>query len=231
MMWPDQWWIGAALLVGAIAVFVWGIRIHDESIGAAARKWFNNHVAWRLRRSPPTPALASPRTDARPVQTIEMPFVVNNSATVPNPLLQQERGPCLEALIQIRKFVFDEVGQFHAKLVEARNSENMDGLLPKAHTFRQTAEKLKFQAEFLQAQHRPWLRRMDAPELTALAKKLDELKKQLIGVKEGRTWQLPALLERVKPMHNTNLEVGKMAADLVRAYDDKQAEFFSDLAR
>jgi len=164
--------------------------------------------------------------DEPPAQEIEMPFIVEKGPKKPKPLDEIERGPALRAIIEIRKFLVEDVAPFHKRLAEARNSKDWSDLLPRVLKFRNESRTRASTASILQATHKLSLKRMGGPDLTALAKELDELTKKLIRVNEGIDWPRLALLERVRPMHSCNLEVGRMVADLVNEIDAKHAEYF-----
>jgi hypothetical protein len=58
MMWPDQWWLGAFLLVAAGLLLIWGIRIREEHVWVPIATWFRRNVAWRFKVR--QPAYSSP---------------------------------------------------------------------------------------------------------------------------------------------------------------------------
>lgn len=146
------------------------------------------------------------------------------------PLKESERGHCKHALIELGNFLNGDLSKFHADLVNARNSKNLRELTPHINKFHASAMHAYLAAKQLQDKYWTWLYRMGGLELKPLIEALHQLQKKVGQVKQGVDlgWHPPALLEAVRPMHDKNLEVGKLGKGLIQAVKDKEAEFFGD---
>ena len=177
-------------------------------------------------------AVGSTAKSKPPKQVVVLPLVDNTDLPAPpaeeqKPLSEQERGPCLQALIETGEFIRLDVAKFHHELSEARASANLSGLLPNARRFKRSADTLLTNARMLQATHGKSLKRLAGPELGSLLEALADLINKLAGVEEAVNWSKPAQMERVVPMDRAHAKVTEAAASVVRVIETKRAQNFA----
>lgn len=143
------------------------------------------------------------------------------------PLTDRERGFCRQALFVTRNFLTGDLASLHASLVEARNSENLSKLKP-ISPFAIKAAHAFSAARQIENDQWTWLHRMGDVDLKPLIEALKELRGKIDVVKQGidRGFYQDALMDTVTPMHEKNLEVGKLGQNLIQWADEMQAEYF-----
>lgn len=148
------------------------------------------------------------------------------------PLKEAERMHCRAALIDLSNFLTGDLTNFHAALVKARNSDNVKDLKAQISSFGLSAAQVLAATKVLHQKHWTWLYRMGDSDdrLKVLTERLAELQQKIGAVHQGIRLGVPqqALMESVRPMHNKNLEVGKLGKALIQWTQEKEAEFFGD---
>jgi hypothetical protein len=189
-------------------------------------------TSYALERQDAPPAKPSPETtQVEPNEPIlkraAKPVVAEEKRP---PLNEAHQGRCKNALIDVANFLKGDLTNLYADLNDAANSENLKELKPYISKFHARTIHAHNAAKKLSDNCWTWLNMMGGLEMKQLVEALSELQKKVAvakaAVDEGH--HEPALMLSVRPMREQNQRVGKLANDLIKAVEEKDAEFFGD---
>lgn len=165
-----------------------------------------------------------------PPDTPASPFGNGQQAEpAPNrPLDEQERGLCLAALIELDKFLREQVEPLHQALLPAGDAPGKPDRLTRGILgHRQTAETLNRLNDALRKKHAIAFQRMGI-EPKPLSKALANIDAPARGVAQAKDWPREALQERLTPLARVNGELGNALRNLEHIVTEKHKEFFGE---